>query len=121
MSFSELSIAIVVAGFAFMAVAAIIAPTRVTVQFGIPELTVAGRNEVRAIYGGFGLAIAGTLAAALVAPGLRPGVCLAAGAALAGMAGGRVLSALLDRQIGRFPLAYLVVEVVGASLLIYAA
>ena len=121
MSSLELSIAIAVAGFSFMAFAAIIAPARVTEQFGIPELTIAGRNEVRAVYGGFGLAVAGILVTALATPDLRAGICLAVGVALGGMAGGRVLSALLDRQIGRFPLVYLIIEVVGASLLIHAA
>jgi hypothetical protein len=37
------------------------------------------------------------------------------------MAGGRLLSALIDRQIGRYPLLYLGLEAVVASLLFYAA
>lgn len=37
-----------------MGIGAIAKPTVVTAQFGILELTPAGRNEVRAVYGGFG-------------------------------------------------------------------
>jgi hypothetical protein len=46
---------------------------------------------------------------------------LTTAAALAGMAGGRLLSSLIDRQIGRYPLFYLCLEAVVASLLFYAA
>lgn len=104
-----------------MGLGAIAAPTRVTRQFGILELTAAGRNEVRSVYGGFGVAMATMLALALWRPELRSGICLTTTAALAGMAGGRVLSWLIDRQIGRYPLFYLCLEAVVASLLFYAA
>ena len=104
-----------------MGLGAIAAPTRVTRQFGILELTAAGRNEVRSVYGGFGVAMATMLALALWRPELRSGICLTTAAALAGMAGGRLLSWLIDRQIGRYPLFYLCLEAVVASLLFYAA
>jgi hypothetical protein len=90
-------------------------------QFDIPTLTAAGRNEVRAVYGGFGLAMAAGLAAALAVPGLRAGVCLAVAAALAGMAGGRLVSAGIDRTLGRLPALYLMLEAVMAAALAYAA
>ena len=38
-----------------MGFGAIAKPAFVTAQFGILELTQAGRNEVRAVYGGFGI------------------------------------------------------------------
>jgi hypothetical protein len=107
--------------FALMGVGALAAPERVTGQFDIPQLTANGRNEVRAVYGGFGLAMAGILGLAFVTPELRAGVCFALAAALAGMAAGRVLSALLDRRIGRWPGFYLGIECAGALLLVYAA
>jgi hypothetical protein len=104
-----------------MGLGAIATPIRVTRQFDILELTAAGRNEVRSVYGGFGVAMAAMFALALWRPELRGGICLTAAAALAGMAGGRLLSALIDRQIGRYPLLYLGLEAVVASLLFYAA
>lgn len=108
-------------GFLVMGGAAIVTPIRVTEQFGIPVLTAAGRNEVRAVYGGFGLAMAGLLATVLVLPDLRAGVTLTIGVALGGMAGGRLLSALMDRTIGRFPLFYLGLESLAAASLLYLA
>lgn len=104
-----------------MGLGAIATPIRVTRQFDILELTAAGRNEVRSVYGGFGVAMAAMFALALLRPELRSGICLTAAAALTGMAGGRLLSALIDRQIGRYPLFYLCLEAVVASLLFYAA
>lgn len=104
-----------------MGLGSIVAPIRVTRQFDIVTLTPAGRNEVRAVYGGFGLAMAAMFATALLQPDLRSGICLTAAAALAGMGGGRLLSAGIDRQIGRFPLFYLCLEVILAGLLFYAA
>ena len=104
-----------------MGLGAIIVPIRVTRQFDILELTAAGRNEVRSVYGGFGVAMAVMFALALWRPELRNGICLTAAAALAGMAGGRLLSALIDRKIARYPLFYLCLEAVVASLLLYAA
>lgn len=44
-------------------------PRRVTAQFGILELTTAGRNEVRAVDSGFGVAVAAERAAL---PGTQP-------------------------------------------------
>jgi hypothetical protein len=40
---------------------------------------------------------------------------------LAGIAGGRVLSSLIDRQMGRYALFYLCLEAFVSSLLLYAA
>lgn len=108
-------------GFALMGVGALAAPTLVTRQFGIPALGVDGRNEVRAVYGGFGLAVAATLALALAAPDLRAGICLTIAAALAGMAGGRLVSWARDGALGRAPGAYLAIEAAAAAALAYAA
>jgi hypothetical protein len=107
--------------FAVMGIGALAAPERVTGQFDIPHLTANGRNEVRAVYGGFGLAMAGMLGLAFATPDMRAEICLALAAALGGMAAGRVLSSLWDRQIGRWPTVYLAIECMGALLLLYAA
>ena len=85
---SQLQILLPAAGFLFMGVVALVFPARVTAQFDLPNLTLAGRNEVRAVYGGFGIAIGLLLLASLFMPGFRSGICLAVSVALAGMAGG---------------------------------
>ena len=96
------------------------APARVTRQFGISELDADGRNEVRAVYGGFGLAVAGALAVALAEPAWRVSAAAAVGVALGGMALGRLCSAMIDRRIGRFPMLYGAIEA-GGSLSLLAA
>jgi hypothetical protein len=118
---NDLPILLAILGFVVMGIGALVSPQRVSRQFDIPTLTAAGRNEVRAVYGGFGLAMAAGLVAALAVPGLRAGVCLAVAAALAGMAGGRLVSAGIDRTLGRLPALYLVLEAVMAAALVYAA
>jgi hypothetical protein len=118
---NDLPILLAILGFVVMGIGALVSPQRVSRQFDIPTLTAAGRNEVRAVYGGFGLAMAAGLAAALALPGLRVGVCLTVAAALAGMAGGRLVSAGIDRTLGRLPALYLVLEAVMAAALVYAA
>lgn len=121
MALETIGIAVCALGFAFMGAAAIVAPTRVTAQFDVPTLSVAGSNEVRAVYGGFGLAMAAILSLAVLDPALRAGICLTAAAALAGMAAGRALSAAIDRGIGGFPLLYLAIETAAAVMLFTAA
>lgn len=98
------------AGFPAMGVGALAWPGRVTARFGIPDLTTAGRSEIRAVYGGFGVLMATVLLVALQRTDLRAGILLTFTCALGGMAAGRVLSALTDRQIDRRPLCYLLLE-----------
>ncbi len=119
--FSDLLLVMFALAFAFMGFVSIILPLRVTTQFGINNLSIDGRNEVRAVYGGFGLMMATSLFIALLHADLRTGICVAIGLALAGMAGGRVLSAIMDRGLGRFPLTYLLIEILGAIGIFYAS
>jgi hypothetical protein len=107
-------------GFALMGIGAIVKPNVVTQQFGIPQLSVAGRSEVRGVYGGFGLALAAILVVALVIPDVRTGITITAAVALLGMAAGRIISALIDRSLPRVALLYLVIEVVMGALLLIA-
>ena len=118
---SQVAILLPAFGFAAMGLVALLQPHRVTGQFGIPALSVDGRNEVRAVYGGFGLAMAAMLVAAAIQPSLQTGVCLAVAAALLGMAIGRLASAAMDRELGRWPRVYLGMELAAALLLAYAA
>jgi hypothetical protein len=117
----DLPVYLAIVGFFAMGIGALVKPRVVTAQFGILDLTPAGRNEVRAVYGGFGLMIAAVLVAALLWPPLRTGVLIAVAASLGGMASGRLVSAAIDRVIDKWPLRYLVLEAVAAALLFAAA
>ncbi|MEU2039931.1 DUF4345 domain-containing protein [Nocardia niwae] len=106
-----------------MGVYALAAPAALIRPFGIRLTESSARYEVRAVYGGFGLAMAAVLTvAALDLGSLRGGIMAAVGAALAGMAFGRVVSAVLDERAAFYPTwFYCVVEVGGAAALLLAA
>ncbi|WP_410652821.1 DUF4345 family protein [Amycolatopsis sp. cmx-4-54] len=96
--------------------AAIGKPFRIVVE--APE----SRSEIRAVYGGFGLAMAAVLITALFLDGLRTGVVVTVAAALAGMALGRVISRLVDAPTRFYPVwFYFGVEAVAAALLFAVA
>ena len=104
--------------FALMGVYALVRPERVVAIFGTPGLTVDGRNEIRAVYGGFGVAVAAVLWVSLRAPAWGAGVVLAIALALLGMAGGRLVSLAVDRGLGGYPALFGVIELaLGGSLL----
>jgi hypothetical protein len=113
---------LIAAGFAAMGLAAIARPRDVLAQFGVDAETVEGRNEVRAVYGGFGLAIAALLAvAALGDPDTADGILVAVAIALFGMAGGRLVSAALERPRSAYPVwVYFLIEVAGGIALLLA-
>ena len=115
-----IALAIAALGFFFMGAVALISPTRVTGQFGIPTLDADGRNEVRGVYGGFGVAVSAALMATLLVANWREQAAIAVAVALGGMALGRLVSAIVDRHIGRFPMLYGIIEG-GASLLLLVA
>jgi uncharacterized protein DUF4345 len=114
---------LVAAGFGAMGLAALARPRDVLAQFGVATDTVEGRNEVRAVYGGFGLALGALLAvAALGNPSTAEGIYVAVAVALVGMAGGRVVSAAVERPASLYPVwVYFLVEVGGAAALFAAA
>ena len=87
--------------------------------FGITLGEAASRSEVRAVYGGFGLAIAGVLVFAIVDQGdIRTGILITVGVALAGMAFGRIVSAVVDTRTAFYPnWFYCLVEAVAAAAL----
>ncbi|MBY0423263.1 MAG: DUF4345 domain-containing protein [Parvularculaceae bacterium] len=117
----DAALLLVAFAFAGMGLGALVAPRRVLALFGVDVLSAAGRNEVRAVYGGFGLAMAGALIVALGAPSLRLGIVLTLALALFGMAAGRIVSALIDRRLDRAAALFLVVEIVAGALLIFGA
>jgi hypothetical protein len=110
-----------VVGFAAMGIGAMVRPVAVTAQFGIDELSAAGRNEVRAVYGGFGILMSTVLWVAIHDPALRAGICVAVAAALGGMSAGRAVSAIVDRRIDRWPLFYGAIECVCAASILASA
>ena len=110
----------VAVAFALMGIGALGRPTVVTRQFGIPALTPEGRSEVRAVYGGFGLAVAAMLVVAVTSPDLRAGIVITVAVALFGMAVGRVVSAVIDRSLSKVVVLYLVIEIVAGVLLVLA-
>jgi hypothetical protein len=95
-------------------------PERVVRMFGVTSLGVDGRNEVRAVYGGFGVAIAGVLLAGLVWPVLTPGILLSVAAALLGMAIGRIVAWWLDGSDGNYPWLFFALEITLGGLLLVA-
>ena len=77
---------------------------------------------MRAVYGGFGLAIAGMLALAASNVTVRDGILITVAAALGGMAFGRLVYGVVDRSRAFYPnWFYFVVEVVAAAALLWAA
>nr|WP_262490954.1 DUF4345 domain-containing protein [Mycobacterium simiae] len=101
---------------------ALVAPDAILRPFAIKLTKAQSRSEVRAVYGGFGLAMAAILAFAAVDPGLRVGIMITVGVALAGMAFGRLLSAVVDKRTPFYPnWFYFLVEAVAAAALIATA
>jgi hypothetical protein len=115
-------VVVVAVGFAVMGLAALVKPAVIWAPFGVEPTTPGSRSEVRAVYGGFGLALAALL---FVADGwsadLRSGVVLTAAIALAGMAAGRVISGLVEpKALLGYSGFFLVLEAVFAALLLSA-
>lgn len=105
-----------------MGVFALARPAALIRPFGITLPTPESRAEVRAVYGGFGLAIAGMLAVAAGDPVLRAGILITVAAALAGMAFGRLVSGVVDRPKAFYPnWFYFLVEIVAAAALLWAS
>lgn len=106
-----------------MGVAALIAPTAILRPFGVVLSNADARAEMRAVYGGFGVALAALLGlAAADLPGLRPGAMWAVAFALAGMAAGRLVARCVERPTRFYPVwFYFWVELVVAAVLVATA
>ena len=106
--------------FLAMGVLGLVAPDRLTRPFGIGLGGPDGRTETRAVYGGFGVAMAVLLALSVIREAdLRPGAVIAVAVALLGMAAGRVVSRLVERPRAFYPnwLFFWVEAVIGLALL----
>ncbi len=118
-----MTLVIIFAGVFFlgMGLFALARPAALIRPFGITLPSPESRAEVRAVYGGFGVAIAGVLALAATDHPARDGILITVAAALAGMAFGRLVSGLIDRPKAFYPnWFYFLVEVVGAAGLLWA-
>jgi hypothetical protein len=102
-----------------MGVYALAAPGALIRPFGVTLESPVARSEVRAVYGGFGLAIAAALGyAALRGGDVAKGILIAVGVALVGMALGRVVSAIVDARTPFYPnWFYCIVEVLAGAAL----
>ena len=106
--------------FLLMGIGAFLDPRHFLRWFDIAAETPTARNEIQAVYGGFGLAMCGVLLLPHWLPELRSGIAVAVAAALAGMALGRVIGALRERP-NRWAMGFCLVEAVGAGALVLAA
>ncbi|MFJ9851252.1 DUF4345 family protein [Streptomyces sp. NPDC101150] len=97
------------------------APAALVRPFGIRLGGPAARTEVRAVYGGFGVAMAALLGWAAAGPGdpLRRGVVLAVAVALLGMGAGRLAARIAEPPGAWYPSwCYFWVELAGGGLLL---
>lgn len=113
------TVAPALAGLFYLALglAALARPATLLAGFGLVAEGIDARNEVRAVYGGFPLAVAGLVVWSLSGTPHAVGILLALAVASLGMALGRLVSALVDRRIGRLPAWFIGVEVALALLL----
>jgi hypothetical protein len=120
---ADVAIWVIAAGFAAMGLYALATPASVPALFGVEVRTAEGRNEVRAVYGGFGLAMAALLGVAAAGHGgVREGILVTVGFALAGMAAGRVVGGVADRRVGLWPVwTFFAIEVACAAVLLAIA
>ncbi len=107
--------------FALMGLGALINPNLVTFQFGIPTLSIPAKNEIRAVYGGFGIFMSAILILGANVPNLRLGIGYAISAALFGMAFGRVISTIIDRKIHKLPMMYFCIEIIIALIVLFGS
>ncbi len=102
-----------------MGIIALIKPHTIVNTFGLTTIEADMRNEVRAVYGGFGLAMSGLLFASSSLPRLEKGIHTTIACSLFGMAIGRSISALIERPQTKVPLYFCILETTLASSLIY--
>ncbi len=103
-----------------MGLLALYSPIRFAKPLGLTLVPARGTNEVRAVYGGFGVVMAGLLVHAAGEPALRDGVFLTLAFALYGMAAGRVISLMVERAAHPLMWAAMATETALATVLLAA-
>jgi len=116
-------IAVMAVFFFGMGVFALAAPATMLRPFAIALTEAQARSEVRAVYGGYGVAMAAILAVAAVDPGFhRSGIMITVGVALAGMAFARLVSAVVDKRTPFYPnWFYFLIEALASAALLLTA
>lgn len=118
---AELLIQCASAFFFGMGVVALLFPNWIAALFGTHELAAAARNEYRAVYGGFGVAVAVALNLIPVYTQYIAGAVLMSGAMVFGMAGGRVVSLFTCGDgWSLIPLLFFIVELALSGLFFVA-
>ncbi|MFB7930913.1 DUF4345 family protein [Streptomyces sp. NPDC056039] len=118
---TSLCTGIVALFFLGMGLFGLVAPRALIRPFGIELSVPEARAEVRAVYGGFGVAVGALLAWAVLggSGGVRSGVVLTVAVSLAGMAFGRLVARVVERPSAFYPSwFYFWVETVGAVVLV---
>jgi hypothetical protein len=111
-------VGIVAALFLIMGLYALIDPQATLEVFTSQKFNPDMRNEIRAVYGGFGVAVAGVLLATLWVPVFTFGARLTVAIALLGMAMGRIVSFSIEPAASNAPGLFLIVEITLAAMLL---
>ena len=119
---ADVAVFAVAAFYAALGAVCLVQPVRVPAGFGAAAPPPAYRNEIRAIYGGFPIALAAVLvwAATGASDAVREGVLIAAAVSTAGMAAGRLISRAVEPTESSYPWIWFGVEVVLVALLVAA-
>jgi Domain of unknown function (DUF4345) len=103
--------------FGAIGVTAMVRPTNLLRDFTIVAPEPESRNEIRGVYGGFPLMVSGLLFFSLTRPDLSDGILLALALCSTGMAAGRIVSAVIDRTMGKHPALWMALELIVAVLI----
>ncbi len=115
---NDVIIYIAAAFFLLMGLVALVNPPYIASFLSLKSLPRDMRHEVRAVYGGFGIAMSAVLIAATRVDSIRSGVILTVSLALLGMAAGRLVSLSVDRSVGKYPNLFLAGELLLGGLLL---
>ena len=104
--------------FLSMGVSALVRPSSVISFVKLVPETVDARNEVRAVYGGFGVVVSVLLIYSAYNSDIRSGALIAVAASLLGMALGRIISLFIEKP-GKWPIVFMFMESALAGLLLW--
>ena len=110
----DITVMLVALLFLGMGMATLVKPALLSTTFGSDVTGRPWRNEIRAVYGGFGIAIAfGLVLVQTWLPEFKGGLFLAIALALLGMAFGRLIGFLLESGSGHWTVFYFILEIAG--------